>query len=178
MKEKLIRILIFAGAVQIAWPTASFAVAPQLQSPTPVIYLADNLDEKDQLGWCIDTQGRGFSEVLHAHSCKPGGGDTQFYFDSETGQIRSVAFENKCMTLSDPDNPTLPFGLLDCESKLSAQQFTYNAESLELRVAELDSQCIVVGAASRSAGPFMSRELILANCADTADALKQWIVEA
>lgn len=178
MTQKLVGILFFAAAINISLPEASVAEAPQVQSPSPVIYLADNLDEKDQLGWCIDTQGRGFSEVLHAHSCKPSGGDTQFHFDTNTGQIRSVAFANKCMTLSDPDNPTLPFGLLDCEPELSSQQFSYDAQSLELRVAERDSQCIVVGAASRSAGPFMSRELTLANCADAADELKQWIVKA
>ena len=37
---------------------------PIIQSPTPLIHLADNLDEQDQLGWCIDTQGNGFNENL------------------------------------------------------------------------------------------------------------------
>ena len=65
---------------------------PILQTPSPVIYLADNLDEKDQLGYCIDTRGRGFNEELHAHSCKPRGGDVQFSYNKETLQICSVEF--------------------------------------------------------------------------------------
>ena len=51
------------------------AAPPELQTPAPVIYLADNLDEQDKLGWCIDTVGQGLSDRLHAHSCKPHGGD-------------------------------------------------------------------------------------------------------
>ncbi|WP_159020052.1 hypothetical protein [Algibacter sp. L3A6] len=55
--------------------------APIIQTPAPLIHLADNLDEQDELGWCIDTQGNGFAENLHAHSCKPDGGDVQFYYN-------------------------------------------------------------------------------------------------
>ncbi|NRB29925.1 MAG: hypothetical protein HRU27_04945, partial [Rhizobiaceae bacterium] len=65
----------------------ALAADPDLKTPSPVIYLADNLDEKDNLGWCIDTVGRGLSDRLHAHSCKPRGGDVQFKFDAQTGQI-------------------------------------------------------------------------------------------
>ena len=65
---------------------------PILQTPSPVIYLADNLDEQDQLGYCIDTRGRDFNEELHAHSCKPKGGDVQFSYNKETLQICSVEF--------------------------------------------------------------------------------------
>ena len=58
------------------------ASIPNIKTPAPVIYLEDNLGEKDQLGYCIDTKGRGFGEKLHAHSCKPRGGDVQFRYDS------------------------------------------------------------------------------------------------
>ena len=37
-----------------------------IQTPSPVIHLAENLDEQDQLGYCIDTRGRGFNVDLHA----------------------------------------------------------------------------------------------------------------
>jgi len=60
------------------------AAPPELQTPEPVIYLADNIDEKDNLGWCIDTLGRGWSEQLQTHSCKPQGGDVQFFYNKET----------------------------------------------------------------------------------------------
>ena len=61
----------------------SYRTPPELQTPEPVIYLADNIDEQDALGWCIDTLGRGWSEQLQTHSCKPQGGDVQFAYDSE-----------------------------------------------------------------------------------------------
>ena len=62
-------------------------------------------DEADDLGWCIDTIGRGMSDRLHAHSCKPRGGDVQFRLSETTGQIASVAFEGKCMANLHPEDP-------------------------------------------------------------------------
>lgn len=47
-------------------------------TPAPVIHLADNLDEADGLGWCIDTVGRGFNTALQVHSCKPQGATCSF----------------------------------------------------------------------------------------------------
>lgn len=85
---------------------------PDLRTPPPVIHLADNLDEKDGLCWCIDTLGRGFSEDLQVHSCKPQGGDVQFSFLAETGSIRSVAYPGYCVTLRMQAEPTR-FGLAD-----------------------------------------------------------------
>ena len=53
--------------------------APIIQTPAPLIHLAVNLDEQDELGWCIVTRGNGFAEDLHGHSCKPDVDDFQFY---------------------------------------------------------------------------------------------------
>ncbi|MCY4542988.1 MAG: ricin-type beta-trefoil lectin domain protein [Rhodobacteraceae bacterium] len=153
---------------------------PVIQSGTPVIYLAANLDEKDKLGWCIDTRGRGFAETLHAHSCKSGTRgvtDTQFAYDAEVGQIQSVAFTGKCMTLSDPENTKLPFGLLDCAPDEVSQRFLYDSQSMEFRLGGNASNCVVVGQESASAGPFMSRDLLYADCGSTEDRFKQWVVK-
>ena len=65
----------FCLAFLVCLAASAYAAPPDLQTPAPVVYLADNLDEQDKLGWCIDTVGRGFGERLHAHSCKPRGGD-------------------------------------------------------------------------------------------------------
>ncbi|GAM67021.1 hypothetical protein JCM19236_3351 [Vibrio sp. JCM 19236] len=141
---------------------SAFASAPDLKSATPVIYLADNLEEKDNLGWCIDTDGRGFSELLQAHSCKPAAEeplDTQFRYIIETGQIRSVPYANKCMTLSDPENLTHPFGLLDCVQGQKSQQFVYDADSMEIRIHSDLSKCVLVAEEAIIAGPYMSRDL-------------------
>lgn len=153
------------------------ADAPNLQTPDPVIFLADNLDEKDQLGWCIDTLGRGFSEQLQVHSCKPQGGDVQFYYDTASGQIASAEFEGKCATLANMSNEKVPFGLLDCEAGNSDQAFVYNSESMEFHPRGEEELCLVAGAESRSAGPFMSRDLQLQSCASVASELRQWIVK-
>lgn len=164
-----------AAAILAGLPLAALAGAPQIQSPAPLIHLADNLDEKDGLGWCIDTQERGFSDRLHAHSCKPQGGDTQFSFDAGSGQIRSVAFAGKCMTLNAAGSGTV-FGLFDCAAGNGAQVFSYDAATQEIRPAADGSKCVAAGSSSASAGPFMSRSLILAGCATADPELKQWVV--
>ncbi len=143
-----------------------------------MIYLADNLDECDRLGWCIDTKGRGFSETLQAHSCKPAGRgqDTQFSHEPKSGQIKSVPYKGKYMTLSDPDNEAVPFGLLDCVANKDTQKFVYDAGTKEIRVETNMSKCVVVAPTSRSAGPFMSRDMTYADCKSVEKKFKQWIV--
>lgn len=155
----------------------AYAAAPQLKTPGPVIYLADNLDEKDNLGWCIDTLGRGWSEQLQTHSCKPQGGDVQFSYNQVTGQIMSVEFPGKCATLHEAAAAGVSFDLLDCSADSAAQQFAYDAETQEFMPKGDRSLCIVAGEASRSAGPFMSRDLQLAACDATDAGLKQWIIK-
>lgn len=155
------------------------AEAPTLQSAAPVIYLADNLDEKDKLGWCIDTEGRGFAETLQAHSCKPDRGkanDTQFAYNADTGQIQSVAFEGKCMTLSSSNSDTHPFDLLDCADSQTSQQFSYDPKSMEIKLRSDGSKCVVVSNNSIIAGPFMSRDLIYQDCTMVDAPYKQWVV--
>ena len=169
-----------AGAMIVCLgPFAARAEAPLLQSGTPVVYLADNLDEKEKLGWCIDTKGRGFAETLHAHSCKPAGRaakDTQFAYEAESGQLRSVAFEEKCMAFSDPENKVRPFGLLDCVPGEASQEFVHDSQSMEIRIGSDTSKCVAVAPESRPAGPFMSRDLIVADCGSVEKKFKQWIV--
>ncbi|CTQ51807.1 Ricin-type beta-trefoil lectin domain protein [Roseibium album] len=164
----------------VVWGAASFltlpafAEAPDLKTPAPVIYLADNLDEADKLGWCIDTQGRGFGENLHAHSCKPQGGDVQFSFDEETSQIRSVAFDDKCMELIAPGDPKIAFGLRDCIGNSTQQQFEFDRSNGHISPIGQSGSCVGVGGTSRRAGPFLSRDLLLMSCATAAPELIGW----
>ena len=156
---------------------SAIAAPPVLQTPEPVIYLADNIDEQDELGWCIDTLGRGWSEQLQTHSCKPQGGDVQFAYDSEARRIESVEFPGKCATLHEEAAVGVSLDLLDCSSGSTAQLFIYDTETLEFTPENDRSLCIAAGADSRTAGPFMARTLELAPCASTDAALKQWIVK-
>ena len=188
MRQKFPGICVLRGnASKVSWLSALLlsslvtlsanAATPELQTPAPVIYLADNIDEKDELGWCIDTLGRGWSEQLQTHSCKPQGGDVQFSYNKETRQIASVEFPGKCATLHETAAAGVSFDLLDCSSTSAAQLFVYNAETLEFMPEGDRSLCIAAGTESRSAGPFMSRNLELAPCASTDARLKQWVVK-
>ncbi|MEP0943872.1 MAG: ricin-type beta-trefoil lectin domain protein [Rhizobiaceae bacterium] len=169
-------VSVFAVAAVAAAVAVAVAAEPDLKTPAPVIYLADNLDEKDNLGWCIDTVGRGLSDRLHAHSCKPRGGDVQFRFDGKTGQIQSATFDGKCAQLLNAAGNGVNMGLLDCGGK--GQAFTFDADSGEFRPKFDASLCLVVGANGRSAGPFMSRDLKLESCASTDPKFKRWVISA
>lgn len=169
-------VTVLAATLLLIAPLAARSEAPDIQTQGTVIYLADNLNEEAKLGWCIDTQGRGFSEKLHSHSCKPGGGDTQFSFDEDTGMIQSVEFEGKCMTLNDPENTEVPFGMLDCVDGDTTQQFIYDKNSMEFRIGSDESQCVAVAETIIEAGPFQSRHLIFAPCTDLTPSYKQWVI--
>lgn len=152
----------------------AFAEAPNLKTPAPVIYLADNLDEVDRLGWCIDTRGRGFAENLQVHSCKPQGGDVQFAVDSDSGQIRSVEFADYCMEYVPSADPV--FALRTCDATAQGQRFSYDESARAISPADAPDQCVVAGAESRRAGPFMSRPLLMAACNAAPAELREWIV--
>lgn len=172
--ELRIIVRILAVCTLIAGSTAVSAEEPDLKTPSPFIYLADNLDEKDKLGWCIDTLGRGYAEKIQAHSCKPRGGDVQFDFNEKTRAIESVAFAGKCLTLVDQSDPKIPFGLRDCKTGETSQMFDFNFQSMQIRPESDKSLCLAVAPDSRSAGPFMSRDLTLAPCDGTEPRLLQW----
>ena len=161
----------------LALTSAAQAGPPDLKTPAPVIYLADNLDEQDGLGWCIDTRGRGFSDRLHTHSCKPRGGDVQFRYDEAARRIASATFSGKCAALLAPAAAGVTLGLLDCAKNATGQVFDYDAAAMEFRPGADRSLCLVAGAASRSAGPYMSRGLALAPCASTDAKFKQWRIK-
>lgn len=173
--KKLAKSILSAALIFMACPV--FADAPELQTPAPAIYLADNLDEQDNLGWCIDTLGRGFAEQLQTHSCKPQGGDVQFGYNAETMQIFSAEYAGKCAVLNQAAAVGVSFDLLDC-SDSELQKFVYDLEAMEFSPLGDTSLCITAGANSQSAGPFMSRNLKLASCTATDDSFKQWIVKS
>ncbi len=165
--------LIVTPLIALSAPSAT-AEAPDLQTPAPVIFLSDNLDEVDRLGWCIDTLGRGFSENLQAHSCKPEGGDVQFALEEDTGLIRSVEFAEYCMEYVPDADPV--FALATCDPANARQQFVYNQETQAISPADDATLCVAVGAESRSAGPYMSRNLLMTPCTSTDPLYRSWTV--
>jgi len=149
---------------------------PILQTPSPVIHLADNLDEQDQLGYCIDTRGRGFNEELHAHSCKAMGGDVQFFYNKETLQICSVEFTGYCIEIPGGASKGMSLRLLESNTSLSDQKFIYNEDSGEFVPEEDLTLCLAVGETSAAAGIYMSRSLTLELSSETDVKLKQWVI--
>ena len=140
---------------------------PILQTPSPVIHLADNLDEQDQLGYCIDTRGRGFNEELHAHSCKARGGDVQFFYNKETLQICSVEFIGYCIEMTGGASKGMTLRLVESNTSSSDQKFIYNEDSGEFVPEESLTLCLAVGETSAAAGIYMSRSLTLELSSET-----------
>ncbi|WP_298815877.1 ricin-type beta-trefoil lectin domain protein [uncultured Roseibium sp.] len=173
----MIRTFSIAATAVLTLATVHTATAapPDLKTPAPVIYLADNLDENQNLGFCIDTVGRGLSDRLHAHSCKPQGGDVQFLFLADTGKIKSATFENLCAELLAPAAAGVTLGLLPCSDN-PMQAFAYDPGKQEFQPQGTSDLCLASPGDTRSAGPFVSRDLALANCASTPPAQKQWVI--
>ncbi len=155
----------------------SFAEAPKIQTVGPIIYLADNLDEEASLGWCIDTDGRELTDLLHAHSCKPSGDDVLFSYLPDSNMIQSATYDDFCMAYNDPENDENPFGLIACDPSDEAQTFTYDEASMEIRLGTDETLCVTVSPTIDNAGPYQSRDLLLVAC-DTLDpSYKQWVIQ-
>ena len=149
---------------------------PIIQTPSPVIHLADNLDEQDQLGYCIDTRGRGFNVELHAHSCKARGGDVQFSYNKETLQICSVGFIGFCIEMPGGASKGMSLILVESNMGSSDQKFIYNNDSGEFVPEGNPTLCLAVGETSTAAGIYMSRSLTLELSSETDVKLKQWVI--
>lgn len=167
----MVRLILLIG---LACGGGMVAAAPaEVPTPAPVIYLEDNLDEVQNLGYCLDTVGRGLSDRMHAHSCKPQGGDVQFVYDDEAKRIESHAFPGLCMEIGEDGG----FRLLDC-SESPAQTVVFDAETGLLHPGGIDELCIGTGPDSRQAGPFQSRDLVINACNALPSELKTWVVVA
>ena len=169
-------IASLAGLAIYLAATAAYSEPPNLQTPAPVIFLADNLDEQEGLGYCIDTIGRGLSDRLHTHSCKPQGGDVQYAFDPASGHISSPTYDNKCAALMAAPAPGVKLALWGC-AEVPDQAFEYDEDSLEMHPAGRTDLCLATGPRSFPAGRFMKRDLLIAVCAETPEILRQWVVK-
>lgn len=168
--------LVVAGTFGVVTPQKSHADAPAIQTQGPIIHLADNLDEQALLGWCIDTEGRELSDQLQAHSCKPAGDDVLFSFSPDSGMIESATYNGLCMAYNAPENAVNPFGLITCDSADATQHFAYDATKMEIHFASDASQCLTVSPIIDDAGPYQSRDLIVAACEELEPSFKQWVI--
>ena len=151
--------------------------APNIQTPDPIIYLADNLDEQDKLGYCIDTDGKDFSDSLQVHSCKPNGDDVLFYYDEKTQQICSATYPGFSAAMIGGPKVGMTISLVKSEPESSEQKFIYYKESGEFRPKENTKLCLAAGSESDDAGPYMSRTLSLQPTESTDKKLKTWVIK-
>ncbi|SMX51207.1 ricin-type beta-trefoil lectin domain protein [Actibacterium lipolyticum] len=170
-------VTLLCTTLCLTFPLAAFAEAPTIQTQGAIIYLADNLDEDAMLGWCIDTEGRGLSDQLHAHSCKPTGDDVLFDYAADKGRISSATYDGLCMAYNAAESVESPFGLIACDETDEAQRFVYDEASMEIRLGMDATQCVTVSTAIDDAGPFQSRDLILAACDSLEPSFKQWVIQ-
>ncbi|CAK0838127.1 unnamed protein product [Prorocentrum cordatum] len=75
--------------------------------PGPNVYLKEMVDPSNCWGYCLDIAGsppKPLCESVQGHSCKTEGEDTQFTYDIEKHEIRSVNFNHECDALYSGNN--------------------------------------------------------------------------
>ena len=158
---------------------------PAVPSDVPYIVLAANLDEPNGYGFCMDTYGRGQTDLMQTHTCKPSkdgaardysGHDTRFEYNAQTQQVMSYPFEGYCMQALLASEVTV-FALLEC-SDHPRQKFAYNASDKTMRLAEDQERCVTVAPKTVPAGPWVKRPLQLETCDEVEASLKQWTIAA
>ena len=185
MRNFLILFVTLGFAATACAQSTSSTAAPDVPTDPPYIVLSANHDEPNGYGFCIDTYGRGQSDLLQTHSCKPAkageersysGNDTRFEYNADTQQIMSYPFEGYCMQALVATGLTV-FALLEC-SDHPRQKFVHNADDESLRLAEDQSRCITVVSETVPAGPWVKRPLNLETCDDAETSLKRWTIVA
>lgn len=113
---------------------------------------------------------------MHTHSCKPDGGDVQFYYNVETEQICSTQYISFCLEMSGGPMVGMSLSLMEDKTDSFEQKFIYDMESGEFRPEGYSSLCLAAGATSTNAGIYMSRTLTLELSSETDKSLKQWVI--
>ena len=164
--------------------TLVFAGEPQVPSKPPYIVLSENHDEPNGYGFCLDTVGRGQSDRLHTHSCKPAregaartssSNDTRFEYNADTMQIASYPFIGYCMQVVDPSQALTEFALLECSDNPN-QKFSYNPNEQTIVPHGNPTLCLGVASETVQAGPWVKRALTLTQCSDTDATLLKWTI--
>ena len=179
VRRTLLTLVALAAALVSVRTSAE---PPILQASGPIIYLADNLGEENDLGWCIDTIGPGFSETLHSRACSADDGDIEgrdfsFTYDAASDRIAAVTFDGKCVT-ANTEGTGPAVGLYDCQPGNPAQTFVYNAEEKTFHPGGNESICITAATESVDHGMFQSRALALQACNEVDVTLRQWLIKS
>jgi hypothetical protein len=155
--------------------------------------LSDNLEEPQNLGFCIDILGPSWalncSLPLHVHSCKPSSEEPRdMLFELDGNLVRSDRYsasceyvsnttENTgCVTVMDASMGDMPLGsvmMADC-ADLPTQQFVYNDTTEAIHLIANDTLCLSAGNESSAAGPvYVKRSLTMVPCGSNS-ILEAW----
>jgi len=149
---------------------------------TPYLRIDDNLEEPENLGFCVDL--RGWNPVrfedAQAHSCKPSGGraggGTDEEFEPRGGAIVGRAdADGRCLQAKSAtagSGVDVPL----CDGTEPLQRFSWQAATGTLRL-EASTLCLGVGDSLRAANSFWARDLILAECGTTDAKYITWRIE-
>lgn len=173
---------------------------------SPSISLTSDLDEPQQLGFCLDIfgfrDGISCSSPMQAHSCKTSGADTQFEYYARTKSIRAVNYDENCDMITTQGVDTTSsisskracvfadgmaigstLALTKCDQKEANQNFEAkktSGDSDNVDSYELHLRdtnlCVVVADNTRQAGRYVARDLFLGDCASVPVELKTWTI--
>jgi len=159
--------LLILGASSTSEPNSTITAAPYIN-------LFANLDEQNDVGWCLDLKGFGASIEfidMQTHSCKDTGDDVNFAIGD--GRVWGAgASEGRCLRARSAEAGSMVDVPL-CNATDPLQDITYCADgTLRLNATHL---CLAAGNESRSAGPkWMARDLNFEECDETPTELKTW----
>lgn len=160
-------------------------------TPNPKMMIADNLSEPENYGFCLDLTGWGESTKftnVQLHSCKPDGtrsdggvwGSEQQFFPENDQIVGYTDAAGRCLQAKSAAAGS-GFDAGVCNTACGLQSFCFNSDgTITLNNGNSDL-CIVAGTdMSKSSttcstcNNYQSRSLLLADCASTANAYKQW----
>jgi hypothetical protein len=149
---------------------------------TPYLRIDDNLEEPENVGFCIDLKGWNpvRFEDAQAHSCKPtdgrAGGGTDEEFEPRGGAIAGRAdAAGRCLqakSVTAGSGVDVPL----CNGTEPLQHFSWRATTGMLSL-EATTLCLGVGASLRAANSFWARDLVLAECGTTDAKYITWRIE-
>ncbi|CAK0851654.1 unnamed protein product [Prorocentrum cordatum] len=173
-------------------------------APGPNVYLATIVDPQNFRSYCLDIAGsppHPQCGSIQGHSCKTEGEDTQFKYDPDKHQIRSVNFNERCNPLysgsangrswkahhGDPACLTVrgdlqagsTFSLTSCVSSGSdRQKFSFTSRGQFVVGDGSSSLCVVLGmnATEYTDQDFFTRPAELQDCESWPTELSTWEV--
>ena len=146
--------------------------------PRPSVQLIDNLDEPNELGFCIDLVGWGQSvklDKVQMHSCKEDGKrfNDELFYPVNNSIIAYGDGQGRCLKPISPDVGS-QFTTAICDLGDLQQSICWMADGT-LRLQSDEMKCLVsTNEDNRDANSYKARDLTVALCDTTLGKHKLW----